>query len=160
MKQIAQSRKGPQGNCLQAAIASILELQLHEVPDFALMKDDPQCKYPIWWLEMQSFLKVRGFCFVEMVLTEKTPLMPMPWSPLVLMFGKTDAGVRHCIVGTIEDFDMIPVWNPDGGAQLTGVISLGLIVPLDPSKMYLKTFLPKIEVVDRLDQLGESESES
>lgn len=142
MKPIAQSIKGRHGNCLQACLASILELKLADVPNFAAMKDDPNSAIPIWWLEMQAWLKKRGLCFVEMALTTQTPVMPMPWHPIVLFFGLTAPGVSHCIVGQIGHDDpgmghtcLYPLWNPDPDAKITGVMSLGLLLPLDASKM-------------------------
>ena len=43
MKPVDQTLFGPDdGNCLQAAIASVLELELEQVPDFANEYDEPE----------------------------------------------------------------------------------------------------------------------
>ena len=138
MKPISQSIKGKHGNCLQACLASLLELKLADVPNFPAMKDDEKGKYPVWWLEMQAWLRQRGLCYIDMALTDKTPLQPMPWAPSVLFFGLTKNGVKHCLCGEIRDARLFPTWNPDPDAEILGVMALGLLVPLDPSKMVLK----------------------
>lgn len=156
MKPTLQTVKGPKGNCLQACIATILDLKLEDVPDFSnmsteLVGDPREPQFPAWWLELQAFFNHRGYCFVEMALTPKTPWMPLPWTPIVLMFGFTDAGIRHCVIGEMQGITPVQIWNPDPEAEITkGVESLGLIVPLDPVKLFQKVTLPKIHIVDRL----------
>lgn len=52
VKQTDTSRET--GNCLQAAFASVLELELDEVPDFANMDEDT------WWFDLQRWFEERN----------------------------------------------------------------------------------------------------
>lgn len=54
MKQVTQTRTGRHGNCNQAALASLLELDIEEVPDFC--NDDADA----WYHQMQVWLIDRG----------------------------------------------------------------------------------------------------
>lgn len=49
------------GDCLSACIASILELPLEEVPVFTL---PPYTGHPFWQLELNDWLRVRGYTLV------------------------------------------------------------------------------------------------
>lgn len=53
MKKVEQTRTGADGNCLNACIASILELPLDDVPEFG---DD-------WLTELNDFLRSRGLSY-------------------------------------------------------------------------------------------------
>lgn len=50
--------KGTKGNCLTAAVASILELSLSEVPNFHESEEG-------FWFGFAKFLRERGFVFIE-----------------------------------------------------------------------------------------------
>ncbi len=55
MKKVYQTIVDPgKGNCMQAAIASLLNLDLEEVPDFKAMGDK-------WHTEMFNFLRKKGY---------------------------------------------------------------------------------------------------
>jgi len=51
MKPVYQTRVGENGNCFQAAVASILDLELEQVPDFC--NDDPER----WFLNLCDWLR-------------------------------------------------------------------------------------------------------
>lgn len=70
-----------EGNCLQAAVASIYELPLDAVPHFILFGD-------FWFAAMAKYVESRGLS-IEKV-TES--------SDYVLAFGPSPRGVRHAVV--------------------------------------------------------------
>ena len=56
MKKVYQSRIDKNhGTCMQAAIASLFEMFIEDVPNFIEMGDE-------WWSEMDYFYKERGYC--------------------------------------------------------------------------------------------------
>lgn len=95
----------PLGNCLQAAVASVLELQLEEVPNFAEAGDK-------WWDAYSGFLQERGLY----------PLMLEPgpnaeFHGYHLIVGKSPRfDCDHVVVGR----DGVPIHDPrpDGNCQL------------------------------------------
>lgn len=81
--------EGRVGNCLQAAVASALNLELDEVPHFA--------QEELWELSMLEWLKARGF----MVLT--CPVIRH--IPLGVAYGISPRGVMHAVV--VQDGAMV-----------------------------------------------------
>lgn len=73
---------GRPGNCLQAAVASLLDLDLDEVPHFVEHDD---------WLE-----RLRDFCIAH----GYRPLMRPPTAtvPYGMAWGPSERGVRHAVV--------------------------------------------------------------
>lgn len=81
-KQIILHSETTQGNCLQAAVASILDLPIETVPHFVL-KDT-------WWNDMISFAKEAGYRFI---------LDPKPGKyEYVLMCGVAMRGTQHVTI--------------------------------------------------------------
>lgn len=132
MKPQQQLRKEPNGDCLRACIATLLEHHIASVPDFVLAEAHENDLHPAWWLSLQTWLAQRGMFFLEMVLTDKTPLMPLPLPAMCIAMGDTDKGVRHAVVARIEEAQIIQVYNPWSGTTLTGIGSLGFLIPRDP----------------------------
>lgn len=67
LKPVYQTKVGqPEGNCLQACVASILECGLDDVPPFA------QVQGPMaWWDEMRRFVRDQTVC--DLLATEEFP---------------------------------------------------------------------------------------
>lgn len=84
---------GRQGNCLQAAVASLLDLPLDEVPHFIEFDD--------WFGELVAFAAALGF--------EVTYQAPPATPPaLGLALGQSARGVTHVVVYR----DRQAVWDP------------------------------------------------
>lgn len=68
MKQIKQTKRGSNGNCFQAVLASMLELDLDSVPDFCNLypNNDGQ-----WFRECNTWLNKMGLGFIGMSLEGK-----------------------------------------------------------------------------------------
>jgi hypothetical protein len=76
--------EGRTGNCLQAALASVLMLPLEEVPHFADLPDD------IWFSEMCNWLTERGYQLNDMDSEEMNYC-----SSYMLAIGMSERGVSH-----------------------------------------------------------------
>lgn len=57
-----QAEKGIRGDCVRAAVASILDLPLSEVPHFLQLQTDGG---PNWWLQLHAWLHHRGLAMYE-----------------------------------------------------------------------------------------------
>ena len=56
MKKVYQSRIDKNhGTCMQAAIASLFEMFIEDVPNFVELGEE-------WWSEIDYFYKERGYC--------------------------------------------------------------------------------------------------
>ncbi|MEW2164407.1 hypothetical protein AB0912_15645 [Streptomyces sp. NPDC007084] len=73
--------EGRPGNCLQAAVASLLELPLLAVPHFLLLDD--------WWGSLIAFCRLAGYDVYE-----QSPNRPCAYG---LAFGLSERGVRHAV---------------------------------------------------------------
>lgn len=110
MKQVTQTitvgdSSGLPGNCLQAAVASLLELDLEEVPHFALYDD---------WLErLVDFAHDHGYG------VNNQPERPV----FGLAFGPSPRGVSHAVVCSGDE-----TWDPHPSRD--GLVSVSLYLNL------------------------------
>lgn len=82
------------GNCMQAAIATLLGLPLDDVPHFAL-HDDWDDRFKTWCHE-------RGLIWCAFAVTD----IP-DWAPCLLT-GKSPRGIAHVVVGR----GLTTAWDP------------------------------------------------
>jgi hypothetical protein len=105
------------GNCQQAAVASILGLELNVVPSF---HDCPEG----FWLGFYNFVKSIGCCVIELP-GDRVP------NVLYLAYGQSLRGVRHSCVYKNGKL----VWDPHPSRDgLVEVDWVNLIVPIDPTE--------------------------
>lgn len=83
---------GRPGNCLQAAVASLLELPLDEVPHFV--------EYDDWLERLAEFCTAHGY----------QPIMRPPDTDVAygMAWGPSERGVRHAVVWA----DGAMAWDP------------------------------------------------
>lgn len=99
------------GNCLQAAVASVLALPLDAVPHFSQF---------VWW-PMAVELWVRGFDLT--CKGERTETIP---DRLCIVGGKSERGVSHCVVGYCGEI----VWDPH--PSRAGLVSIRDVTWFEP----------------------------
>lgn len=109
MKPISQNQFGHNGNCLAASIASILERQIDEVPDYvSILKDVGQLKWPIY---SQTESIKSGFTLTAVYFDGDLDLA----NDIANASIHTDG--HFVVVGTTRDIDGVMhanVWNKDG----------------------------------------------
>lgn len=88
------------GNCLQAAVASLFELSLSEVPHF-VAEDD-------WWGCLADWLDVRGLTPVYVPHSDV-----MPWGVPYLAIGDSPRGDYSHVVIEVEN-ELVHDPHPDG----------------------------------------------
>lgn len=88
--------EGNPGNCFQAAVASLLELDLHEVPHFA--------RHHSWWFTLRRWARERGGDFTWYPTNDDAyPGLPVPesWAPTgyVIAGGPSPRGpFQHVVI--------------------------------------------------------------
>ena len=105
MKYVYQDKFGDEGNCLQACFASLLELQLHEVPHFV---DSPN-----WLNDINRFLHKIG---LRMIYTAN--LYAWPENSFYMRWGKSPRGLDHSAIYWNDILSHDP--HPEGG----GIVDL------------------------------------
>lgn len=122
MKFIDQTLFGEEGNCVQASVASILGLELDEVPNF--IKEYPET--PDFWDAVEDFFLEKGF-----VLWLKGANLCLPVNYLAQ--GKTSRGYHHMVV--MNDGKLVHDPHPDR----KGIIEVEhtwLVIPVDAAICY------------------------
>lgn len=127
MKPVFQTLPAPEGkgNCLQACIASILELPLETVPHFALWYDEPDWheKLNKWLIGTAGIYEVTvaaGSMYLETI------------HGYALLNGLSERGVMHSVV--IKDGVIVHDPYPNGNGIVTPE-SYGLFVSAAPEKL-------------------------
>lgn len=95
MKPITQTQFGrPDGNCFASCVASILELELSEVPNFCAAKVED------WMIAFQDWLAERGLHAIEMTVADQEAWIeaskPRGWC---ILSGPGPRGLAHSVVG-------------------------------------------------------------
>jgi hypothetical protein len=136
MKSVTQKRKTADGDCLTACIASLLEYDYDEVPDFALETDDW-----LWWGSVQKWLGLRGFQMLRLQLNGNVPWFPMAFSPLCICVGPNASGLAHATIGYPEpggddgkQLEVMQIFDPGEAGGVESCTDLIFLVPLDPAK--------------------------
>lgn len=121
LKQTKLHSKTQQGNCFQTSIASILDLEIEEVPFFI-------DKGEAWWLYFTNWLKDKGFYTI--VFNRE---MVFEGYYLVLGTSPRDPDINHQVI--YKDGVLAHDPHPDN----TGVLDIKecmVLVPYDPGKVF------------------------
>lgn len=141
MKKIYQTIFGiPNGNCMQAGIASLIGLDLNEVPNFIEFGND-------WFCEIEGFLDNKGYQFVE-----KCPFLYNPnycyfSNPTSSCFDKDFRCDKNYSFDTIDKYEGVDglfvasVLSPklftfENFAQHMVVVNKNFDIVHDPNKEY------------------------
>jgi len=128
---VDQDRFGlEEGNCLNACIASLLELPLAEV-------EFPPAIQRNWVRPLQDWLAARGLCYSE------TPAKGVPYfwlpGPLCVLSGpgpRLPAPHQHAVVGRVRGYAFELLHDPHPSrAGLLDVEAVGFLLPLDPAAL-------------------------
>ena len=126
---VDQDRFGlPDGNCLAACVASLLELPLAEVPHFAGER---------WRADLDEWLRARGLWALMFVpgaatsLAEASAWLDATVSGFCIVSGQAARGLLHATVWRGGDLVHDP--HPDR-AGLLDVEDVIVLVPIDPAR--------------------------
>ena len=133
MQSILYSEDGPPGNCFPAAIASILEISIDDVP-WPTNKDSED-KWVNYWPRVAEFLYSMGYELIHFTGQIWTPSMMLdkdPWSEVFYIAnGPGPRGVDHSVV--MRGSDLIHDPHPSGEG-LVEVTSVEFLVPVPTRK--------------------------
>jgi len=89
MKKVYQTRFGkPKGNCILACIASVLEVELSEVPD--ILADNEK-----WWEIINNWAESYGYILMPVEFKDYKDTPPC----YCILGGKGENGIPHAVVG-------------------------------------------------------------
>lgn len=133
MIKVYQDAFGELGNCLSAALASIFEIPLRDVPNFAVINQGPDGK-PTgkWYGACFNFCKARGFelWFRYRAADGTIPTIEGAY-PFHLIGGTSPRGFSHAVVG--YKGKMIHDPHPEGGG-VDPIDDYGFLVPVKPTE--------------------------
>lgn len=109
--------RGLRGNCMQAAMASILDLKLDQVPDFF---EGPKG----FWTNVMQFLEARGLMLFE-------PGKQFVPDCFYLAHGLSSRGVHHTVVH--RGGKLIHDPHPSGEG-IIAVEWISMLIPIDPAQ--------------------------
>ncbi|MFA5525799.1 MAG: hypothetical protein WC992_03145 [Acholeplasmataceae bacterium] len=113
---------------MAAAVASVLELSLSEVPHFVAHDGDD------WWDRLQMWLRPRGLCLLQFDVSEAWPDMASLGDDIpCLVGGISPRGLSHCVVGRWRqsaEKAWVEYWHDPhpSGAFLTSVQDVSFFV--------------------------------
>lgn len=111
------------GNCMAACVASLLEMNLEDVPNFAAIEGD-------WWGEFQAWLYDRGW--VALTLDGD-----YPWPGYSAISGDSPRGdFKHLVVGLNGKLAHDP--HPSGDGLSGDPSHQWILVPLDAGQWVSK----------------------
>ncbi len=121
MKPVFQTRFSPNGNCFQAALASVLELPIEQVPDFC-----NQYKWD-WGQQTQKWLVEKFGCYLISVPVETLGA----WKPKgyhLMTVNSPRGDFLHSLIG----LDGIPIHDPypGGNCEHNGIRYFDLFVSM------------------------------
>jgi hypothetical protein len=92
MKPIQQTKFGnPEGNCLNACIASILECSIDDLPDLA----EAERQNKNWFHVLNDYLKEQGY---GIILIDSPVPICVPKDCYYIVSGKSHRGLLHSII--------------------------------------------------------------
>jgi len=121
MKPVYQTEFGQgKGNCLSAAIASLLEIDINEVPNFASYGD-------LFWVKCSEWMEERNMARAKI---DAGGIKPVGYHLMTVVSPR--GNFHHALVGLNGE----PVHDPypGGNCQHMGVASYFILYPIDPSK--------------------------
>lgn len=93
MKFITQTRFGETGNCVQACIASILNKELDEVPDFiSIYLHSEHMDVSVFWDSVEEYLLEQGYLFTL------APNEQVLQTGIYLASGTSHRGLPHMVI--------------------------------------------------------------
>lgn len=104
------------GNCLAACVASILDLDISEVPNFRLSPDA--------WESMQEWLSLRGLCAVRVSLG--SIVRAKPGLSCIVTGNSPRNPVLHAVVGRWDGESAVIIHDPH--PEKTGLIGDALFL--------------------------------
>lgn len=125
MRKIYQTKYGkPGGNCFQAAIASLFEIDLDKVPDFCNVYDTDTEE---WYKQFIKWLNKRGFSSIPLEADDIE--RPNYKDCYLLVTGKNKNHVNHCVIYRNGEV----VHNPNKNGKGIKPDSIDIIFPLNPA---------------------------
>jgi len=112
----------PKGNCFAACVASLLDLDLDDVPNFAALDEwrktetgwelAEKTNKPKWWLGLGDFLKARSMAAIEFLPQSKWGMTDVDQLGIATV-ESSRGNYLHCVVADLATGRV--VWDPYPG---------------------------------------------
>lgn len=139
---VFQTRKGTEGNCWAACLASVFEVSIETVDQCAGNRAD-------WREQTDRWLAERGFYYLELNFIDsdsgqKMPCTSPPDGAVVICGCTTERGLKHAVIGQIKiigrhpdgqaaGYEIYVIHDPiPGGSKSYKIDAMMLLCPLDP----------------------------
>ena len=117
------------GNALQACVASILDLELEQVPNFIQAGDYSKA--------IASFLRPRGMAFLKLSLDGGKLPFPVDNPLCVVTGGSPRGGFRHAVVGRAkgQTIEILHDPHPSADGIVVPYLWAGFFCVINPAKL-------------------------
>lgn len=123
---LAKNENGTVGDCWRTCIASILEVDRDDVPNFVEIEMEDE-ESTAWWDATNEWLNERGFHLIELDLNVQN------WAPdgYTILSGRSPRGEHnHCVVG--KGVEVVHDPHPEGGGLAGAARVASIFVALNP----------------------------
>ena len=125
MTPVMQTITGNRGNCLSAVFASLMELDLNEVPYFFenIKEDETDVKKALYIFnrDVKKFLYSKGYFFLELEPSNIEEIISQ-MRGFFIIGGKPPRGYNHAVIYTSEGLAHDP--HPEGGGVIPETIMI------------------------------------
>lgn len=121
---VKQTRLGSTGNCFEASIASLMNLNIEDIPDLCAYQDGPWMKKLNKWLEKYKLVYME----VHLLVTEAENFFSdKDFYHVIVGDTSRRTGIKHAVVG--RKGKMVHDPHPDHAGILQGeMLHIGILV--------------------------------
>lgn len=119
---LADDPTGVPGDCVSAAVASLLDREPHQVPHFIAASDIDS---RVWWYALKGWAATNGWTVTRRGLLPRQENVPLPTFGLAC--GPSERGVSHAVVA----IDGQIVWDPH--PSRAGILRVKEVIEFEPT---------------------------
>lgn len=119
---LADDPTGVPGDCVSAAVASLLDCEPHQVPHFIAASDIDS---RVWWYALKGWAATNGWTVTRRGLLPRQENVPLPTFGLAC--GPSERGVSHAVVAV----DGQIVWDPH--PSRAGILRVKEVIEFEPA---------------------------
>ena len=127
-------------NCYQACVASILDMEMHQVPDFVYAYGDDFVKRTDEWLYEKGYVLLHFACLDKHVSKSTTCAIQTPYQGCAresfILVGELPEGVGHAVVANKNGVIHDPTFHP----SLWSSNPYGFLKPIPPTDKLTEPF--------------------
>lgn len=119
---LADDPTGVPGDCVSAAVASLLDREPHQVPHFIAGSDIDS---RVWWYALKGWAATNGWTVTRRGLLPRQENVPLP--AFGIACGPSERGVSHAVVAVDGEI----VWDPH--PSRAGILRVKEVIEFEPA---------------------------